>query len=347
MMEADGTKVRWWRGALTVAMLWWLAGCMGQQPQKAPVEKVLYEKPEPVWFTRPPEDDEKRLYETGDGNDTASALNDTKDRLRERLCGIVETYARRRASEEGGLSGFIDSKTVQEACRSVEKAAPEPEVMEKRRLSKERTVLLASFDRHALAAPLKSATLRRLVAIEERWHAAMKEPPPRRAELARASLDGMRRLLPLYLAADAIEPFGEAVRKRVETGLPYFRRMARTLPKRVRYCVEPVRVPSLKLFAKALREALSEKKLLVEPRHAPSGALCVKVTGRLEHARAGGRHIVDADIALGLHERYKPIRTIRRFHVRGESEESGSIALERAAEAFGARVVRALGKGAL
>jgi hypothetical protein len=318
-----------------------LTGCATDRPAPSEAIRVSYEAPEPEWYAQPPESDEKFFYAVGEGNTTRQAETDALARFKRALARDTAERLTAGIRSGKGIYRYLTPRDVQKVRALLEEAGFPHTLRHQKRLSEERYVVLVAIDKEASASPLKKETLRRLVSVEERWHAAMRGNPLERYILAEASLERMRELLPVYFAADAISPFSDAIRKRVEEGTPYFDHTAKRLKKRLKFCVEPVRVPALRLFANAVEKGL-ETRRLVTTRAAKSSkeVLCITVTGKLLHDKKGELHRVDADITLKLHERYKAPILTQRYRVRGVSDQSGTAALERAAEALKKEVER-------
>jgi hypothetical protein len=312
-----------------------LAGCLKEGPRAPETVRVPYEEHAPEWYLSPPEADADHFYATGEGNTTAEAearaLASFRRRFAERV--VAET-ARKRAAGQG-VYAYLSESGVRRVGQLLAETTYPATLRKGERLSVDKTVVLMAIDRKKAAAPLKKETMRRLVAVEEQWLKARDSNILARYRLARTSLGKMQALLPWYLAADAIPPFSDNVAGRVEQGTPYFARTAKRLRKRLRFCLEPVRVPALKLFAHAVEEGLAHRHLATRPpAKASKEVLCITVGGELLHKRLEGRHVVDADITLTIHEKYGAPVTVERYRVKGVSAESGPDALQKAAEAL-------------
>ncbi|WP_456452213.1 hypothetical protein [Hydrogenimonas sp.] len=312
-----------------------LTGCLKEQPKTPDVQTVAYEEPEPAWYRQPPQADERFFYAVGEGDTVEAAAQAAVAGFKARFVSETAMKLLAKVNQKEGVVRHLPKSALAEVEKLLRDAEVPYEVQKSEKLGQKRAVALVAVDRQAYARPLKKETMRRLVAVEERWHRAGGANALERYKLAEDSYRKMQTLLPWYLAANAIAPFSDKVAKRVEQGTPYFAYTAKRLKKRLKFCVEPVQVPALKLFAKAVEEGLESQRLVTKrPGEATKEVLCITVTGKLVHDRQGDRHIVDADIALKLHERYKAPVVVQRYRVRGVSDQSGTAALEMAAEAL-------------
>ena len=194
-------------------------------------------------------------------------------------------------------------------------------------------ILLVKVRRAELSKPLKRDLLRRLVPIEERWHSSRKQSVIERYIIAKDSFKKMVALLPEYLFSNYVTPFPAPIAERVERGIPYFDRTAGRLKRRLKFCIEPVSTPAMKFFAEAVEKVLQKERMLyMNDSEAHSNTLCITVKGELTHKKRAQKHIFEAKLELALHKRYESPISIQSYIVRGESEESGTRALQKAAQ---------------
>jgi len=323
--------------AIVLLFASWLlmTGCAHNGSVEPAAERVDYEAPAPTWYTHPPEANASEFFAVGEGEDPDLAARHAVETFKDRWVSetVLRIVAERQKGE--GPARYLDAEGMHRLEELLKEAPFSSQILRQRRLADRKFAVLVAIDRRASAAALKERVLRKLVRIEEGWHAAARANPLRRYKVASESYEKMRSLLPLYLAADRIDPYGRKMADRVEKGLPYFAAVAKRLKKSLRFCVEPVRVPALRLFARATEEGLKRQRLAMEgAQKASRDTLCVTVRGKLLHKRAGGRYEVTGTITLTLHEKYKKPIVTQTYRVRGVSEESGPAALEKAADAL-------------
>ncbi len=326
---------------LVSALSLFFAGCAhttfenSEQTAKPP-KKHSYRNTAFQTTLRCPENDDRRLYGMAIGSSVEEAKMRAISNLRERVWSDFLAKADDNSYEKGRVLGYISKEDLKRVKRALEKI-PDSKYMVFKKYTQNGGSIAAvvTIERKEMAKPLKKSLLSKLVAVEERWHRSRGQSILERYLLAVDSLGKMQLLLPEYLLADFISPFSTAIAARVENGLPYFDKTAGRLKKRLRFCIEPVSTPAMKLFADAVAKVLKKERLIsTDPDKGDSRTLCITIEGDLVHKRYAQQHIFEATLQLTLHKRYKAPISIQRYKVRGVSNESGTKALEKAAEAL-------------
>ncbi len=214
----------------------------------------------------------------------------------------------------------------------IDSSDPEYEIIE---TDKNMKTARATLDRKDLAKPLKKSVISRLVAVEERWHAALKKDTSTRYIVAKESVNRMQSILPDYLLLNFLTPLPSNLSKRVEDALPYFKKSAKKLKKEIRFRIEPASTPAMQRFADAVTEVLKKESLLDTGERENDGrTLCITIEGKLAHKKEAQKHIFEAKVRLLLHKPYRKPLAIEHYDVRGVSAQSGPKALEMAAKSL-------------
>ncbi len=283
-----------------------------------------------------PKNDRTKLYGMAAGESEKDAVKQAVLHLKRRVWSEFVAEMDRQYEGDRRVFRYLPKEQIKRAKRVLERIPFSVfTVLTSHRLENGKTEAVVTVERKKMAAPLKKAVMARLVAIEERWHTSRGESLLERYLLAGDSLKKMQRLLPEYLLADYISPFSTPIASRVENSLPYFDKTAGRLKKRLRFCIEPVTTPAMKLFAEAVARVLKKERLIsTGPTGSDSRTLCISIEGDLTHKKRAQEHIFEATLQLTLHKRYKAPIATERYRVRGVSRQSGTKALEKAAEAL-------------
>ncbi|WP_457599338.1 DUF6886 family protein [Hydrogenimonas sp.] len=324
------------------AILLLLAGCgrydalrpmSSKAPQTPQTPEAKSETVLPEWYRNPPTSS-AMLQGVGKGESLPEAKADAVANLRERVSARLLATLESGMESRRGIYRYLDRKSLKAAERSLNRLPfSSYTLLKTQKLPDGTYIVLIGIERKRFVKPLKKSILQRLVAIEERWHASVKESTLQRYRLAEDSFEKMKKLLPDYLAAHAVSPFSRPIVSRIEDGTPYFERVGKRLKRDLRFCVEPANTPALSLFANAVEKALKAERLTVSDDDAlRRDALCITVKGRILHERSAGNHIIRAAIELTLHKRYGDPIVIQQYTVKGVSDESGTDALQKAAD---------------
>ena len=328
---------------LTLIVSLFLGGCALQRAQKVAVpETAAVKNPLPQWYIHPPANDEVWAYGKGEGMDANLSLQRAKTNLKQRASEELSATMRRMMSNKEGPFRYLQPDVLQKIEKRFDALTiPPVEIVEKDRIGPNRYLTLVRLSKKAWAEPLKHNFVKRLVAIEEAWWRGKGKDTLTRYRLAVDSSRALKRLLPDYLLIQGLAPFPTTIRKRVENGLYYFIQTSKRLKKRLVYCVEPAPTSALKLFSQALAKALRHRHaLLLKPHRANASTLCIRLGGKFAHTTRQGEHVVTGHIDLKIHERYGAPLFTKHYTVVGRAEESGTVALENAADAFEKRVER-------
>ncbi|WP_353662787.1 hypothetical protein [Hydrogenimonas sp. SS33] len=289
----------------------------------------------PTWFSKALREDERYFYGAGEGKSIDDANRSAAAALKQQ---IAESVGRHCEKKRSGCA-WLTKRQRQEMVKRVAALGPVTKVLKKEKSESGRWYLLVGAERKTLAGPLRKRVLQRLVPIEERWHSVSKASPLQRYQAARRSEEDLKVLLPDFILADAILPYGKTMRMRVLRAIPYFQSIQKNVLKELVFCVEHPRIPAYTLFSRALGRALHTKGYrTVPPSQRRSGTVCVDVSARLVHREKGSLHTLTADITLKFHRPYQDPFLTKRYRVEGESGESGPMALEAAAEKFRRRL---------
>ena len=321
------------RTLASLSMLLFFAGCVSTSNNPEIVVKNENAAPAavPSWYLHGPEEKGEAVVAYGVGPTEEAAEANAVTQLKRWLA--EEAVKPCRAKEKDAACRYLGKDAARKIEAVVEASKVPYETEKSETVENNATAVAVRVEKKGWAKPLKREILRRLVPIEERWHAASKKPVSERVRIAESSRKGLTELLPAYLAVQRLDPYGETMRRRIVHAIPYFDAVKKRLRRTVVYCVEPPASPALRLFARAVKEGLKAKGAqTVAPKNRTPHTLCVTVKGRLVHSRKGENHIVDARVELLFHEPYKPPVATRRYNVRGVSPESGTAALEEAAE---------------
>lgn len=306
------------------------------KPQPAPnTEHTLSETAAGSNTVELPENDENALYGIGEGSDEREAkeraIRDLNGRVWSEFTAGIDSDINRKP-----IYRYITKKRIEKAKRVLRSIPLSEYTVFKSHTRKEGTVVvLVELRRAELSKRFKRDLLRRLVPIEERWHSSRKKSPVERYLVAKDSFVKMVDMLPEYLFADYITPFPAPIAERVERGTPYFERTAARLKRGLKFCIEPVSTPAMKFFADAVENVLRNKRVLhLNGSRTDGSTLCITLKGELVHKRRAQKHIFEGRVELALHKRYRAPLSIQSYTVRGESEESGTKALQKAAREF-------------
>ncbi len=288
----------------------------------------------PDWYQNPPAATSQMLYGVGKGANLPEAKAEAVRKLLETLSVEISETLQSGMRRKRGIYRYLDpgsAKAVDLSLGGVPLSSYG--LLESEKLPDGSSIVLVGIERKRFAEPLKRVVLRRLVEIEERWHASGEESTLQRYRIAVESFEKMKRLLPHYLAAHAISPFSRPIVSRIEEGTPYFERIGERLKKRLGFCIEPAVTPALRLFSDAVETALKEKRIaLLESERAGRNTLCISVKGRILHEKSAGSHTIRAAIELILHKRSGDPILVQHYSVEGVSDKSGPDALQKAAE---------------
>ncbi len=328
-----------YRVLAAAVLVLFFAGCshdtIVQRPQiSEPIQSRTLKSAMPAWFLHVPENSLESFYGVGKGRDIQEAEENAVSDLNSR---VWSDFIKKRISGADGHKYIIRylSKEAVESTKSRLKKIPISKYRVLKSYSGEdgTAAVLVEIKRKDLAKPLKKEILGRLVSIEERWHSSRGQTVLERYILAKDSFEKMSRFLPDYLLADYISPFSGKVASRVENGLPYFYKTANRLKKSLRFCIEPVSTPAMKFFADAVAKALKKEQLVsTNETKADSRTLCITINGTLLHKKSAQDHIFEATVKLTLHKRYKAPISVQYYKVRGISQDSGTMALQKAAQ---------------
>ena len=304
------------------------------EPQPTPnTEHTLSEKAAGSDTVELPENDKNALYGIGEGSDEREAkeraIRDLKRRVWSGFMAWIDSD-----TDKKPIFRYISKKRIEKAKRVLKRIPISEYSVFKSCTRKDGTaVLLVKSRRAELSKRFKWDLLRKPVPIEERWHSSRKKSPVERYIVAKDSFKKMVDLLPEYLFADYITPFPAPIAERVERGTPYFERTADRLKRGLKFCIEPVSMPAMKFFADALERVLQKERVLRPGGSQTNGdTLCITLKGELIHKRRAQKHIFEGRVELALHKRYRAPISIQSYIVRGESEESGTKALQKAAQ---------------
>lgn len=317
---------------LFALLLFLFSGCSRKVVQD-PVEPAEVKAAVPAWYTSDTEEDEKVFRGKGSADTiekaTQAALADMRRKMTEKM---LRAFGKKKRK----FSKYLDKNEIESIEKRLKRLKiSDYEVARSLCLPGGPCFVTARLDRARLARPYKKRVIRRLVPIEESWHAVSGSDILTRYRTARKARKRMAALLPDYLLASAIEPFGENVTNRVEAALPYFARMERSLRRRISFCIEPAETPALELFSEAVETALRKEHypVLVWD-EAKKDTICIRVEGKLYHDNRADTHLLTGSIDLKLREPYKKVIEKRHYRIKGASSQSGIEALHRAKKAL-------------
>ncbi|BBG66006.1 hypothetical protein NNO_1303 [Hydrogenimonas sp.] len=323
---------------ISIVLLSLLTGCsknavMEKERFTAPVKRVHHEAPKPLPSPETHRNGESVLYAKAEGKSEEEAKKRAVSILNRQIWS--EFYAKIDSGEYGSrrVLRYISKEELKSAKRLFKKIPlSRYRVKSSKSLDNGMVAVTVEIERKDMAATLKKSTISKLVSIEERWHSARESSITERFALSKESFGKMRSLLPEYLLAGYISPFPSAIVGRVEKSLPYFRKTAKRLKKRLKFSVEPVSSPAMRLFADAMERVLKRERLISTGEAGADGrTLCITLEGNLMHKLDSQKHIFEATLKITVHERFKAPLSTQLYRVRGVSEESGTKALERAA----------------
>jgi hypothetical protein len=327
------------RQTLLLTLLFLLfSGCsqtrVTKRVEPAPVEAAL-----PAWYTGPLREKGGYLYGKGSSDTeekaTEAALADLRERVYGEVLGTFEENLKR-------LGRYLTKREIASIRKNLSHLKITGyEVTKRACLSDGRCLAMVRVSRADLAAPYKKRIIRRLVPIEEGWHGVQRRDILTRYRTAKTAHRKMVALLPDYIFAASIDPFGENVRKRVENGIPYFARMERSLKDRLSFCLEPAETPALELFSEAVETRLKSGHYpIVAWDEAGKDTICIRVEGVFDHDNDAETHRLRASIDLKLREPYRQVIEKRHYVVNGASSQSGIEALHQAKRALEKRLSR-------
>ncbi len=323
---------RYLRVLLGLLIVLFFAGCVSTSNNPEIVTKNKAVSPtSPAWYSGGPEEKGEWIISYGVGPTKEVAEANAVTRLKR---WFVEEAMKPCGQKEGNVACRYLGKDADRKVEAVVEASNIAyETIRSETVESNATAVAIRVEKKAWAKPLKTEILRHLVPIEEGWHAASKKSATERIRIAESSRNRLTKLLPMYLVIQRLDPYSESMQKRIVHAIPYFDAVRKRLQRAVVYCVEPPASPALRLFAQAVREGLEARgSRTIPPAKRSSHTLCITVKGHLVHSKKGETHIVDGTIELLFHEPYKNPIIIRRYKVRGASAESGTAALENAAE---------------
>ncbi|WP_201353392.1 LPP20 family lipoprotein [Hydrogenimonas urashimensis] len=323
------TKIFFW----PLIFFLFLAGCSQKEIQKdADIPQQKEVDAMPGWYTHPPENSDTLFYGIGRGTTPDAAAEAARKDLNERISD--DLLARCRIHEKR-VKRYLTESQTRTLHRRLEKFHVKDIKMLKSERRPEGYIVLVGAGRADLAKPLKRKVIRRLVPIEERWHAVRTSNILVRYKTLNEAKKKIRELLPDYLVASAIEPFSKNITSRVEEALPYFDRMERSLKKRLSFCIEPAETPALELFSEAVEKALTKENYpVVTSDGVKKDTICILVEGVLDHHSSADTHMLSASIDLKLREPHRHVIEKRHYVVTGTSSKSGMRALQKATQAL-------------
>ena len=317
---------------LFALLLFLFSGCSRKVVQD-PVEPAEVKVAVPAWYTGPTQESGKSFFGKGSADTMEEA---TKAALADMKKGMTEKILRTFKEKKRKFGRHLGKNEIESITKRLKRLKiSDYEVTRSRCLPGGPCFVEVSVDRGIVARPYKKRVIRRLVPIEESWHAVSGSDILTRYRTAKKAKKKMIALLPEYLFASSIEPFGKSVRSRVEGGISYFARTERSLKKRLSFCVEPAETPALELFSEAVERVLRRENYPVLAwDEAKKDTICIQVEGKLYHDSRADTHLLRASIDLKLREPYKKVIEKRHYVVKGASSQSGIQALYRAKKAL-------------